>query len=312
MRKLVDWSFLILILAGAGVFAYLHPEIVKGMLRTIEDRVRPCTTPITYSIDAVDPKFGISKQVLIANIAQAEDIWEAGADRQLFTYVPEGGDIKVSLVYDERQAATDKLKTLGIQYDRTKSSFEALKSRYDTMAANVASERAAYEHAAASYKQKEAAYNAEVKASNARGGATRAEYQKLQEEKAQLEADFDHVQALQNRYNGDVATINALATTINQLIVQLNLSAQQYNQVGVGQGEFEEGLYRVSGIERTITIYEYSDKLHLIRVLAHEMGHALGLDHVEDAKAIMYKINQGKDLTLASDDVAALKGQCKL
>jgi len=45
-------------------------------------------------------------------------------------------------------------------------------------------------------------------------------------------------------------------------------------------------------------------------VLAHEMGHALGLEHVADAQAIMYKINQGKRLSLTEDDIAALNAQC--
>ncbi len=312
MRKIADWLFLIIVLGGAGIFAYLNPEIVRGVVRTIEDKVRPCATAITYSIGAVDAKFGISEQALINNLKEAEAVWEEGVSKDLFSYVEKGGDIEVSLVYDERQAATDKLKTLGIRYDQTKESFQALKDRYDSMASQVKAKRTAFENAAAAYKQREATYNADVKASNARGGATRAEYERLQKEKATLEAQFDQVDALQDSFNSDVATLNALGTTINQLIVQLNLSAKQYNQTGVAQGEFEEGVYRVEGINRSITIYEYSDRLHLVRVLAHEFGHALGLDHVGDSKAIMYKLNQGKNLELSADDLAAVKGQCRI
>lgn len=47
-----------------------------------------------------------------------------------------------------------------------------------------------------------------------------------------------------------------------------------------------------------------------MRVLAHELGHALGLDHVDDKEAIMYQLNQGDNLTLSEADIKALKTKC--
>jgi predicted Zn-dependent protease len=50
-------------------------------------------------------------------------------------------------------------------------------------------------------------------------------------------------------------------------------------------------------------------------VLAHEFGHALGLDHVEDPQAIMYYLMDKqniKDLKLTTDDINALKKGCNI
>ena len=312
MRRLLGWVVLIAVLGGGGYYAYTHQAQVRGVVRIVQDKVTPCATPLTYSIGSIDPRFGISKSALAADLKEAAGIWTKAAGKDLLAYQESGGDVTVSLVYDERQAATDKLKDLGIALDKSKETYDSLKARYDSLSARVASERAQYDAKVAAYKNHEAAYNAEVRAANNRGGAAPDEYKTIQADKAALETEFAALKSYEREMNADIDTVNALATTINQLIVQLNLNVEQYNQTGAAAGEFEEGLYRFSGGVQTIDIYEYSNRVRLVRVLAHEMGHALGFEHVKKSDAIMYKINQSTSLQATAADIAEMNAVCRL
>lgn len=307
---MLDWVLLAAVLGVAGYLAYTHQAQVRAIVQMVEVTLAPCANPITYSIGAVDQRFGISEPALLVDLGKAEAIWEESSGKNLFEYREAGGDVTVNLVYDSRQAATDTLRAAGVQLNKSKGSYNALKTMYDTISLQVASEQSIYASRVAAYKRAEDAYNAEVEEWNKKGGAPKAVYERLQAEQVALAKTFVEIRSFESAMNAHIDTLNALATTLNQLIVQLNINVTQYNRAGASLGEFEEGLYRLSEGVQTIDVYEYSNRVQLIRVLAHEMGHALSLEHVPDQEAIMYKINQSRSLTATASDVSELNRVC--
>ncbi|KKP81160.1 MAG: Peptidase M10A and M12B matrixin and adamalysin, partial [Parcubacteria group bacterium GW2011_GWB1_35_5] len=118
-------------------------------------------------------------------------------------------------------------------------------------------------------------------------------------------------EATRKKINEMVDEINSMVVVLNRLATTLNLAVEKYNTVGASRGEsFEEGVYIQEGLSRQIDIYEFSNRDKLVRVLAHELGHALGLDHVDDTKAIMYEFNQGNNKALTKADLAELQIKC--
>jgi predicted Zn-dependent protease len=102
-----------------------------------------------------------------------------------------------------------------------------------------------------------------------------------------------------------------MTVVINDIAANYNLDIVKSHDTGKRLGsEFYGGDYVSKDGKQTITIYQFDDENRLVRVLAHEFGHALGLKHNDNPKAIMYRLMQSDSLNLAPDDIAALKERC--
>ena len=165
----------------------------------------------------------------------------------------------------------------------------------------------------ASYNADKNAYEKEVSNFNKRGQATRAQYDALEQERIALNNQAEIINQAEKTFNASVDTINSLAAVLNRLVATLNLQAETYNAVGSSTGkQFTEGEYLSNATGTAINIFQYSNNTQLVEVLAHEFGHALGLEHIDNPKAVMYYLNEGVNEELTADDLAALKEICKI
>lgn len=305
--KLVNAIIIILIIAAAFVFQKRIENLVK-----YSSLYAPCEQPITYALDLFDDKFGITRQDFLNAISEAEAIWEEPVGKNLFIFA-EDGKLKINLIYDYRQQATSKLEGLGIVVKENKTSYNELKGKYEALKTEYEQAKASYDIRRAAFTQRKNVYDQEARAWNKKGGASKAEYDRLSQESAALQAELAEIQKIEVKLNEYVNEINSLSVVLNRLVTSLNLNVEKYNEVGASRGEeFTEGDYQSIDGQQMINIYEFSNHDKLVRVLAHELGHALGLDHVDDPQAIMYKLNMSANEKLTNGDLTELKTLCAI
>ncbi len=307
------FNLIIFIAIAGALYVYRAPvqQVIATMITEVKLVFKPCSSPLTYRLGSVDTRFGISEEDFLSAIAEAEAIWEKPTGKELFS-LDLKGELKINLVYDYRQEATEKLKSLGIAVDATKTNYDHLSEKYKELKADYAELKVTYDARYAVFIKRKNAYDNTVALWNTKGGAPRQEYQRLEQERIALQVEARDIEALQEKGNGYVSEINALVVVLNSLARSLNLEVDAFNDTVVTRGkEFEEGLYTSNSLGQKIDIFEFNNRDKLVRVLAHEFGHALGLDHVDDAEAIMYSVNQSKNEVLTAADIAELKSTCR-
>jgi len=301
--------------SGDGARSYsLHDGAESNSLPEGSERDE-AALPIGWRIGEIDPRFGLTEDEVRSAVERAVGLWEGAVARDLFAHDPAQG-IPISLEYDHRQERR-------MERQRARADLDGLLERLEDAKARLRSAEQDVEARLASLRQRQDAlneatrrHNQRVREWNFRGGAPPDVVQDINEERRRLERqqstlrlEESSMRALQQQADRYVEEHNALVEEYNALVNRYN------EQFGEGWQE-EAGRYESMGGRsgfRSITVFVAENLDHLALVLAHELGHALGIDHVEhDPSALMspftpHERDGGYVLRLTEADIAALE-----
>ncbi len=288
------WILMLTIIAGGGYW-----------YRIAESK---CKTPVFYDVGSADERFGLSTEEIRSALSDAESLWEDATGKNLFTY-KEGSAFKVNFIYDERQNSTDESEDARTTLDEKEERGASVRAQYEEMQQKYEDLKASYEKRVDSYEKKLAAHNASVAEWNTKGGAPKEVFESLEKEGKALARESEELNQVAKRLNDLTVSVNALGEKGNKIVADYNKDVAWYNSMFATEREFTQGEYHGD----SISIYQFDDGRELRRVLAHEFGHALSLDHVEGDQSIMHAVMEGKsrgDIVASSFDLAEFARMC--
>lgn len=311
-RKILSYALLavsLLLLIKIYSDSNRHPpQTVSQSPTKIVVRELP-SLPVEYSLGTFDSRFGITQERFLQIADEAKKIWNDAAGKELFRS-SDAGPMKVNLIFDWRQEQLLAAKAARAGLDESGRSFEQLKTEYEERERSVEPYKSSFEESAQSLKVHKDEYNARVARWNEGGKNSEGEYQYLQTRKKELEDEQAALNQKRDELNAKGEALNELADELNAVAKKLNFDVENFNGKYVQTRDFEKGVFDGSAIN----IYEFEKEDDLRMTLVHEFGHALGIGHAENPRAIMYRklaVQDLNDIHLTDDDLKLLREKLK-
>lgn len=291
----------------------IEPQFFPEVPLSLAQIPETCPQPITWRIGKIDPRFDIDSHTLKSIMIEIGDLWSGAAGQEMITY-SNSGEVAVNFIYTEKQSLTESEKELSDRINKMKLQYYAQKGVYQELWNEYQDKLTIYNESLSNYEENMKQYRQARNRWSNRDVIPREEDSNLKELKKKIdywktreERDLENLNTVIEEMRKQSEILNKLADNVNELVFHYR---EHFEMVDL----FHQGVYLQAGDQKKINIYQYENHDKLKLVLAHEVGHAIGLKHAGNPKSVMYYLMEeqnARNLQLTEEDIESMIGQCK-
>jgi len=307
-NKLLSISAVLLV--AIGFLAIVNPP---SGVTSKPAPVTPCQAPLTYRFGNIDPRFNTSKKELKNVMNKVEKLWDTAMDRDLVNYNP-NGEVVINLVYSEDQKRTEAEKKLSNRILVVNKQIDTAKEEYEKLMKAYQSQKKDLQNTIAQYQEMVHELNADLARWKAAGSVPKSKKSEIEKRQEQISFLESQIKRKQKETESKRKQVNTISKHLNSILSVQNRLIKKYNDNFTTPRKFDQGRYTKNGDQQKIDIYQFANRAELTTVLAHEIGHAMGLGHVDNPTSIMNAMMEKQDifhLSLTKADKQAIKDRCQ-